>query len=76
MIRTGILKALDRFEQLRREQAQSQSDTDPFLPPQGTTNKAVAPLQTSAIDGLRKGCSCTSICSECVEYQMTLNQAH
>lgn len=72
----GIMKAIRHFEAIRKEQAQAQSDRDPFLPYPDTKNTRPTPLQGPANDTSNGECGCTSICNACVEYQMTLNQAH
>lgn len=80
----GILAAIRSFEDTRREQATAQSDRDPWSPPKGepwygttrTQETAVAPLQGAANTYLNEGCGCDTICPSCVDYQMTLNQAH
>jgi len=72
----GILAAMRAFDTVRKEQAQRQSDRNPFLPYQTTQNQAVAPLQGPANALPQDRCGCDTICKDCVEYQMTLNQSH
>lgn len=88
----GIMKAIRHFEAIRKEQAQQQSDSNPFTQASTLTvggrsfwgssryqedkDRSVAPLQGRLNTHPEGGCTCTSICNECVDYQMTLNQAH
>lgn len=74
----GITKAMERFEKIRKEQAERQSDRSPWLPVAGGSNAAVGPLGSPANTiPTRKGegCGCDAVCNDCVEYQMHLNQA-
>lgn len=84
-MKNGIKQAIERFNNLRKEQAQGQSDRDPFLewPRKDTTlpypygtNGTVAPLQGRLNTRSEVDCCCKAVCSDCIEYQMTLNQAH
>lgn len=73
-----VIKAIERFEKIRKEQAESQSDRSPWLPVAGGSNAAVTPVGSPANtipfnDGT--GCSCETICPGCVDHQMMLNQA-
>ena len=81
----GIKFAREYFNNLRKEQAESQSDHDPWLegsrksttlPQPYGTNGTVAPLQRAANSYPEVDCCCKAVCSDCIEYQMTLNQAH
>ena len=78
-----ILAAMRAFDAVRKEQAQRQSDRDPFPPYPKAKDRPVAPLQQPARASQGRlnsypesGCSCDTVCPSCVEYQMTLNQAH
>lgn len=75
----GIIKAIRHFEQVRKDQAGSQSDVSPWLPVAQGGNAAVAPLGSPAnsipYNRDDKDCCCKSVCPDCIDYQMHLNQA-
>jgi len=72
----GILAAMRSFERTRLEQATAQSDRDPWYGSTHPQETAVAPLQGRLNSYLEGECSCDTICPSCIDYQMTLNQAH
>ncbi len=75
----GVINAIKYFESVRKEQAQRQSDCTPWLPLAAGANAAVAPLGSPANTIPKKedgcDCCCDGACSDCIDYQMTLNQA-